>query len=224
MFKTPKDYKFDSIPMVPAGEYRITVNDLLDLKIFSNNGYRVIDMTSTFTPGNISSTIFYLVEKDGQVRLPVIGRVPIQGMTIREAQVMLEEKYSQFYKDPFIVIKITNKRVVVFPGRGGSGTVVTLENENTTLLEALAKAGGIAETGKAKRVKLIRNNNGKTEVLLIDLSTIEGANQGNLVLQSNDVLYIEPIRRISQGVLSEISPIVGILTSFLFVYSLFIKK
>jgi polysaccharide biosynthesis/export protein len=224
MFKTKKDFKFSTLPTAPETEYTISPDDKIDFRIFTNDGFKLIDITSqVFT--NIGVSTQFLVEVDGNVKLPIIGKVVLKDITVREAEKLLEEKYSEYYNKPFIMMKVVNRRVMVFPGSGGTGTVVTLENENTTLIEVLARAGGISSSGKAKRVKLIREGPQKTtEVLLIDLSTIEGATQARMPLQANDIVYIEPIRRITAGVLGEISPVLGIITSFLFVYSLFINK
>nr|MBK9649988.1 hypothetical protein [Bacteroidota bacterium] len=87
------------------------------------------------------------------------------------------------------------------------------------MIEALALAGGITTTGKARKIKLIRGDTRNPQVQLIDLSTVEGMKQSNLLLQANDIIYVEPVPRISQGVLAEILPIVSIITSGLLIYN-----
>jgi polysaccharide export outer membrane protein len=144
-------------------------------------------------------------------------------MTTREAEKMLEEKFAVYYTKPFVMLAVINRRVMVFPGSGGSGMVVTLENENTTLIEALALAGGITETGKSKVVKLIRGDNRNPQVHLIDLSTVDGMRQSNMLLQANDIIYVEPVKRVSRGILEEITPVVGIVTSLLLLYEIVLR-
>ena len=119
------------------------------------------------------------------------------------------------------MLNVLNRRVIVFPGSGGKANVINLQNNNTTLLEALALSGGIANTGKAKRIKLIRGNPKDPEVYLIDLSTIEGMKQGDMVLQANDIIYVEPVLKISQTLLAEMSPYIMILTNILLIIALF---
>jgi polysaccharide export outer membrane protein len=143
-------------------------------------------------------------------------------MTIREAEKSLEAQYANFYNKPFVVVRVVNRRVTIFPGTGGSGRVVNLDNESTTVIEALALAGGITNTGKAKKIKLIRGDLRNPKVILLDLSTIEGVKQGNLLLQANDIIYVEPVPRVSQEVLIQITPIVGIITSFALIYNIII--
>ncbi len=237
MFKTGPDYPYKVDQTIGNVEYRLAPNDILGFSVFTNDGFKLIDLTTGIgggTPGtgtmgaatNNSATtaIQFKVDTDGQVKLPIIGKVKITDLTIREAEKLLEEKYTVYYNKPFVMLNVLNRRVMVFPGTGGSGTVVTLENENTTLIEALALAGGITETGKSNVIKLIRGDTRNPQVHLIDLSTVEGMTQSNMLLQANDIIYVEPVKRVSQNVLAEIAPIVGIITSLLLLYEIVINK
>jgi len=156
------------------------------------------------------------------IKLPIIGRTKLAGLTIREAELMLEEKYAEFYNKPFVMLNVTNRRVIVFPGTGSDASVINLTNNNTTLLEALALAGGIS-TGKANRIKLIRGDIKDPQVYLIDLSTIEGMTQANMVIQANDIIYVEPVLKFTRTILAELNPIIGILTSIFLITTLIQK-
>jgi polysaccharide export outer membrane protein len=165
----------------------------------------------------------YRVEFDGTVKLPVLGYTNVAGLTTREAEVMLEEAFTEFYNRPFVQLRVVNNRVIIFPGgRGGTSSVHFLENSNTTLFEALAKSGGIAD-GKASRVKLIRGDPESPSIYLVDLSTIEGVKNANIVLQANDIIYVEPRERVPQRILENVTPYLSLFTTALLVYSLFTK-
>jgi polysaccharide export outer membrane protein len=232
MFKTPKDYNYVSDQTIGNVEYRIAPNDIIGFSVYSNDGQKLVDLTTissslTTTQGqsNLSNTrtlIPFTVEPDGLVKLPIIGKVKIKDLTVREAEKMLEQQYSTYYVKPFVTLQVMNRRVMVFPGTGGAGRVINIENENTTVIEALAMAGGITQTGKAYKIKLIRGDTRNPQVMLIDLSTVEGMKQSNLMLQANDIIYVEPVPRVSQEVLAQITPIVGIITSLLLMYNIFI--
>lgn len=228
MFKTPKGYQYSVDQTIGNLEYRIAPNDIIDFSIYNNDGYKLIEpmmattTTSTMaTIGGQASTakLEFTVDIEGYVRLPQIGRIKVRDLTIREAEKLAEEKYAVYYKNPFAIMKIVNRRVMVFTGTGGQGAVVNLVNENTTLIEAMALAGGITTTGKAYKIKLIRGDTRNPQIMLIDLSTVEGLKQSNLLLQANDIIYVEPVPRISQGVLAEISPILGIISGFAVIYA-----
>lgn len=224
MFKTTKDFNYSTIPSDTIREYTISPNDIIEFRMFSNNGFKLIDLTSLNENTNqnvaLRNNLEYLVEFDGHVKLPILGRTMVKGLTVRAAEQMLEEKYSKFYNDPFVMLKVLSRRVIVFPGSGGAAQVVGLANEGTTLIEALALAGGITQTGRAKRVKLIRNVAQKHEVYLIDLSTIEGLKYADILLQSDDIIYVEPVPRIIQGLAAELSPILTIASTILLLYTI----
>jgi polysaccharide export outer membrane protein len=224
MLKTPKGYAFDQISDTMASEeYRIAPTDLLTLRLLSNEGFKLVDISTTISNQTNISGFDGVIESDGTIKLPLIGRVKLQGMTVREAEQFLETRFSEFYVGPFITVKVTNKRVAIFPGTGGTGRVVLITNNNTTVFEALALAGGITEDGKAYKIKLVRKASPKPKVYLIDLSTIDGLKQGNTVVQANDIIYVEPRNRVAQRLTSEILPYTTLLTTFVLVYSIFKK-
>jgi polysaccharide export outer membrane protein len=220
MFKTPKDYKYDIKSDTSELEYKIAPNDVITFRLFTNNGFKLIDVSNENNNQfqNLNNGLNYLVEFDGHVNLPIIGRVPVSGLTLREAEFFLEEKYADIYIDPFILLDLSNRRVTVFPGNGGNGRVITLTNNNVTLLEALAQAGGIRESGRAAKVKLIRGDLRDPEVYLIDLSTIEGISDASIILQANDIIYVEPVGVTRRQFISEISPILSLISSIITLY------
>lgn len=230
MLKTPKDYTFDTPPdSTKSADYKISPNDILEFNMYSNDGFKLVDLTSLNSTNNgyrVDFNVSYLVESDGTTKLPIIGRTNVAGLTIREAETFLEEKYSAFYVRPYVVINVINKRVIVFPGSPGDAKVIPLQNNNTTLIEALALSGGISENGKAKMIKLIRETKDKPKVFLMDLSKIEGIQQATMVLQANDIIYVEPRRRYASRFLFEASPVISLLTSafVIFTYSRVLTK
>ncbi|MCI5056269.1 MAG: polysaccharide biosynthesis/export family protein [Flavobacteriales bacterium] len=218
MLRTPKDFDFSEFPDTIDYEYKIHANDLLEFRLFANDGFVLIDVTESNAANNNFITqnrasIQYRVEQDGMVKLPVISRVQLEGMTIIEAERFLEDKYAKFYKKPFVQIRVVNQRVIVFPGSEGDARVIQLLNRNTTLLEALALSGGISERGKARRVKLIRGTGDTQKIFLLDLATIDGIDKANMVLQANDIIYVEPVFSPTREVLAELAPLISLITS-----------
>ena len=220
MFKTEKGFKFDAQVKDTTQEYRISSNDVIEFRLFPNNGMKLINVSDQNQQQVqvLNQGIAYTVEFDGNVNLPIIERVNLYGMTIKEAEFFLEKKYNELFIDCFVILKVVNRRVIIFPGSGGDGVVLTLENNNIKLLEALALAGGITDQGRAKRIKLIRGDLSNPQVFLIDLSTIQGISQADIILQANDIIYIEPIGITTRQVLSEVSPILGLISTLITLY------
>jgi len=221
MLRTPYSYAYSDISeLEKVEEYRIAPNDKLSFQLYTNDGEKLIDPIEPSSQRQTRRGAEYLVEHDGKIKLPILGRIKISDYTIREAQKMLEEKYSAYYNRPFAQLEVTNNRVIIFPGgRGGSSQVLYLENTNTTLFEALAMAGGI-DDGKAHNVKLIRGQTDNPKVYRIDLSTIKGVDSANFTLQANDIIYVEPRARVPERILETISPYATLTSTILLIYSL----
>lgn len=220
MFRTDPAYTYSEFKPSEK-EYKIQPFDKLDIKIFANDGFKLVDV-SQLGFANIS-TFTYLVEFDGQVKLPTIGRIEISGKTIREAESFLENKYKEFFVDPFVVISVMNKRVIIFSGGAATGRVLPLLNENYTLIEALAEAGGLSDFSKAHRIKLLRGDLNNPQVFMFNISDLKDMKTANFLLQSNDIIYVEAKPKYASRVIGEISPYLSLLTSAMFIYSLFIK-
>jgi len=224
MLKTPKNYAFDKLTdSMTVDVYRISPNDMIVVKLMSNEGFRLVDVSSLGTAQVSVASFDVTVETDGTVKLPLIGRLKLEGLTVREAEQLMEGRYSEFYVGAYVIAKVTNKRVTVFPGAGGTARVISLNYNNTTVFEALALASGIPEDGKAYKIKLIRYTKDKPKVYLIDLSTIDGLKAGSTVVQANDIIYVEARDRVARRLTTEIVPYITLLTSILLVYGIFTK-
>ncbi|MDP2386482.1 MAG: polysaccharide biosynthesis/export family protein [Bacteroidota bacterium] len=224
MLKTPKSFQYDKITDTLAKEnYRIASTDAIQFKVFANDGFKLVDMSNAGNNNNSGAVIEETVDKEGMLKLPLLGKVKVVGLTIREAQAMLEKEFEVFYVKPFVQMKVVNKRVIVFPGSAGAARVVPIANNNTTVFEALALAGGITEEGKAYRIKLIRRTENKPEVFLIDLSKIEGIAAGNITVLANDIIYVETRPKLAQKALQELTPYLSLLTSSLTLFYIFTK-
>jgi polysaccharide export outer membrane protein len=232
LFRIPKgeNFQYDSLPLKPSEDYVIGPGDRFSFLFSTNNGEKLISGLSGVS--GISGQTFYtgmqiqdyLVRRDGTVELPLIGIIKVQGMTAIELQEKLKSILSKDYINPFVQIRFTNQRVIVFPGRG-QAQVVNLTNLNTTLLEVIAQAGGLSSEAKANSIKLIRkvNNINKREVYRIDLSKIQGLKEAEMIVQSNDYIYIDFKPRLASSILTEIAPWLSLMTTSLALFA-FLNK
>ena len=193
--------------------YVIQKNDFLTIEVFTNNGERIIDPDFVLNQnlgnnqGRIQPDFRYLVREDGMIKLPMIGDVNLVGKTLHEAEAMLQKRYSDFYKDPFVNLAYDNKRVIVLGAPGG--LVVPLENENMRLVEILALAQGVGNDARAQNIRLMRGE----EIVLVDLSTFEGYKKYNMIVQPGDIIYVEPIRRPFLESTRDYGPLIVLLSS-----------
>jgi len=162
----------------------------------------------------------YLVRQDGTSNLPVLGSISVAGKTIVELEEEIRVLLSENYINPFVQIRVTNQRVIIFPGKGDA-QVVGITNANTSLLEAIALAGGIRDEGRANSIKLMRKTKtGKREIYKIDLSTIDGLNHAQMIVQSNDYIYVDFKPRIAAAFLTEVMPWLSLITTSILTYSI----
>ena len=223
MWKQEKGAKINSADVLlkPGEEYKLSIDDKITFSLTTNDGAVLIDYrTGVNSEGNQSQkNVEYLIRKDGKVELPKIGKIHVDGLTIEACEDTLEYFYSTEYKQPFIQIKVTNKRVIVFPGNGSDAKVIPLLNDNTTLMEAIALAGGITDRGKSSVVKLMRKVGDERIVYEMDLSVIEGKKYADLVVQANDYIYIEPTPELSKEIAEDVLPIISVLSTILLIVS-----
>jgi len=236
MLRTPVNYQFDEIPEKVDTVYRLAINDVLNFSILGDYGAPMIS-NGGFGGGGFGGGVgggfgggmgggmnnngmgamgmgmgggggfSALVEFDGTCKLPIVGRVPLAGMTNREAEAYLEGLYKQLeIKNPFVQVSVGNRRILLFNGDGAGTQVIPLFLENMNLFEVIAMSGGISPNGKAHRIKVIRGDLKDPQVYLLDISTLEGMKMADLTLQPNDIVYIEPRVRPVETFFAAINP------------------
>jgi polysaccharide biosynthesis/export protein len=191
----------------------IRPNDFLKIEVFTNDGERIIDpdfelmRDMPMNQAMMRREYQYLVMPDGRARLPKVGDMPLQGLNVWEAARLLEKEYAIYYHKPMVLVRYLNNRVVVLGATGGK--VIPLENENTSLLEVLALAGGIDNMARGTNVRWIRDN----EIQVIDLTRFESLRTLDLTVRPGDVVFVEPIRRPLVESLRDYGPIISVTTS-----------
>lgn len=203
--------------------YTLQENDFIEVEVYTNEGELIIDPNNeimreisagmNMQQMNMRRNPQFLVREGGAVKLPLIGDIPLEGLTVNEAENLLQQEYSAFYEDAFVILRYTNKRVIVLGSTGGQ--VIPLVNENINLIEVLALAGGVGTQSKVDKIRLIRGDLDDPEVRIINLATIEGMKDASLKVVSGDIIYVEPVQRIANEALRDISPIFSLITSTL---------
>ena len=134
----------------------------------------------------------YLVDTNGEIDFPVLGKLKIGGLTRNEVIELLKEKLSPDYvKEPNINISITNYKVSVMGDVRSPGSY-NIPNERITILDALALAGDMNISGQRNNILIIREENNKKRQYRVDLRSNELLTSPVYYLQQNDVVYVEP--------------------------------
>lgn len=177
--------------------YLLQAGDVLSIKvqsvqpalsdIFNIQGPQTI---ATGDPGVLYLT-GYSVDDTGNITLPTIGQVKVQGLSVEQAQTLVRQKVGAYVRDANVLVKLLSFKVTVLgevrqPGR------YYIYNPQATVLEALGLAGDLTEFGNRQNIKLIRQTPKGSEVVLLDLTDPNILKSPYYYLLPNDALYVEP--------------------------------
>lgn len=137
----------------------------------------------------------YLVDNEGYINYPIIGRLKVGGLTKSECEKMIAEKirpYMAETENPIVTVRMSSYSVSVLGEVDHPGSF-QVSREKITILEALAQAGDLTIYGVRDKVKLIREDaTGKKQIVTLNLNDANIVNSPYYYLQQNDVVYVEP--------------------------------
>jgi polysaccharide biosynthesis/export protein len=182
---------------IDTSDYRIKYGDRLRIRnltgltdISPESSGVNIGSTSSGTRGS-SPGFESLIDRNGQVALPYVGRVKLAGLTRLEAAKEIEAKYKNVLEAPLFDIEIINLRIKVLGAVNNQG-VFALESEKITLGEAIARAGGIDFTVADKTIKLVRTRQGKQEEITFDVRDLGNPAVTNIPVYDGEYVFVPP--------------------------------
>lgn len=137
------------------------------------------------------------VSQEGDVVLPLVGKVHLAGKTLNEAQQFLTDRYQEFFKDPNLSLTVARyaERKVYLDGMvGRAGPVLFPAEEKLTLGRAISTAGGILARGERTDIKIKRIINGKETVITVDMDEVSAGKAPDIELLENDYIYVRDSR------------------------------
>ncbi|MDH6306154.1 polysaccharide export outer membrane protein [Parabacteroides sp. PF5-5] len=179
---------------------RIALNDLLSITVSAWDPTIVVPFnppsTYRLTPGDMELNPSeyaptYLVDSDGTITFPVIGKVQAAGLSKEELVNNLQSKISHYVKDPIVTVYIVNYKIT-FMGEVSRPGAMTVKNEKISLIDALGQAGDLTINANRKNILIIRDNNGVKEYGRVDLTDPAVFASPYYYLRQNDVIYVEP--------------------------------
>jgi polysaccharide export outer membrane protein len=170
---------------------KIVPNDILNIDIYNMNQKSNIMMQDSKYTSRVQEDNSYIVYSDGTIILPLLNSVYIQGLTIKELNEALADKYRAFLKAPYIKASIKNHKVFVL-GEVLKRGVIPIEGETISVIEAIAKSGGLTDHAVRNRIRIISEDAGKYRLHTLNLNKLSTLNSHNLMLSNNSIVYIEP--------------------------------
>ena len=194
--------KLDNMKSLMEFEPVIEVNDILSINVSSLNDEVVepfqmnLGNQQSGGGGRSQSQAVqgYLVDIDGNIQFPVLGKIPVANKSRSELETYLTNEIKAYVTDAVVAVRIINFRVIVL-GEAGSQTVVPVENERMSIPELFASVGGITYDGKRKNILVIRETDGVRSVGRVDITSADVFSNPYYYLKQNDIVYVEPSYR-----------------------------
>ncbi len=219
-------------------DYELRIGDRMYIYVYSldenitkmyNAGGSGSMVRQQMNQGNMSGSYdlyTYLVDEQGNIEFPTIGKIPVRGLTTREVKRKLEEELSKLlqeipgYSTVSVEVNIVNRTFSIIGAQSGR---YVINKEKMTIFEALAMAGDLGEFNSRKEIKLVREKEGKTTIKTFDVRSKDIVNSEYYYIEPNDIIYIRQIPGYSFGINSA-STALGICATTIsfgvFVYSI----
>ncbi len=228
--KTPTVFESDLIPAQKMTEFilmnpeepKLSPGDKITVSIWGHNDISVGSINSPYTSDEQTGR-WLILDKQGEVNLPKIGRVNLKDYNVKEAAYFLEELYAKHIQNPVINVRIINHFVTVL-GEVNKPGKYQLDNEALSLVELLGQTEGYTKYAKLSNIQLIREVNGSMVKFPIDFSTLKALDQQNASLKPGDIVYIPPTKKKATDItMSRVIPVASVITGAILVLSSFRK-
>ena len=172
---------------------QIQLGDLLTIHVSANDPLTAETFNLYEGPSMIGNPklLPYLVDGEGQINFPVLGKLKLTGFTTQQIGDQITEALTTYLVAPIVNVRLTNFKITVMGEVKTPGTY-TIPNERITIIEALGLAGDLNIQAKRRSVMLIRENNGTRDFITVDLTYKALFNSPYYYLVQNDVLYVAP--------------------------------
>lgn len=184
---------FETIVKTNSFEPKLKVGDIISIYVSTLNPVVAAPYNVLVGGGNQAQLIDYIIDTEGNIDFPVLGKVKVVGLTVEEAKQLFITRFEegQLLKDPVIILRILNYRITVSGDVSRPG-VYSVRGDRITILEAIGLAGDLNITGRRDNVLVIRDFNGTKTYTRIDLTNKEIFESPVYYLTQNDVIYVEP--------------------------------
>lgn len=191
-------------------QYKVRPYDRISLIV-----YKHPELSST-TVGNAQFERGMLVNSKGFLRLPLIHKVHVAGLSQTQAEDKISQAYAKYLKHPDIQLEVINKRAYVIGEVKNPGEIPLL-NERLTLLQILAKAGDLTVSANRSSILILKNGQNSTvTTTVVNLTDVNAIATANLLIAPNDIVYVMPnSMRAFNNKVDEISPIFQLVSNML---------
>lgn len=168
-------------------------SNIIDLPTLNSGSGMGTGGGNAFTAGTNGAVLGYLVEADGKIQVPYIGKVQAEGLTRIQLEKQLTELFKDYTKDPIVNVRFLNYNFSILGEVNKSGRY-NMPTERLTIFEAISIAGDITDLGRRDNVVVVREINGERQAARINLLSKDIFNSPFFYIKTNDVVYVEPVK------------------------------
>lgn len=174
-------------------EYKIQPYDRVMIYLYKYPDLAANNLTSAIaTDDQHDDMRGTMIDGDGKISLPLIGRVKLAGMTQSQASRMLEKMYSEFVKDPSVTVQVVNKKVFVL-GEVKAPKSIVIDRDFVSIFEVLSKCGGFTDSAVRDNIIIVSHDDkGNSSIRRVDLSSFERVAMSNILIKPGDIVYVPP--------------------------------
>jgi len=168
------------------------------------------------TSGNVNG---YLVDKDGYIDFPMIGKIKLSGLTTTEARDLIKQKEKEFFKDPIVNVRFLNFEIYMLGDVTRPG-VINVQSEKINIIDAIIQSGDLQISGRRDNILLIRSEGDRKIFARYDISSDKVFENPYYYLKQRDIIYVEPNKYKVQGSDQTFIRNLGVLSSLISLASL----
>ena len=193
--KDPSAFEVTSTYADRDYQYQLRADDVLSIRVASStpSEFNFLSYQNEEQMGNMRYNDPLLtgfeIAPDGTIFLPVIGKVELAGLTLDEARDKLQEILTEYLEAPIVVVKLLSFQVTVLGEVESEGTFIVY-NPELTILDVLARAGGVTDFADTERVKIVRDDGDILKVVYINVLEEDILSSPYYYLQPNDVVTV----------------------------------
>lgn len=169
-------------------QYHLRKDDKLSLSVWDHEELSVGSIYGHYSVNEVEGK-WTMIDAQGNMSVPKLGNVHVEGLTVPEAEELLEKSLSKWIVGPQLTLKVLNMEATVL-GEVGKPGAQRLEKERNTLVEVLGKAGDLGTYADKHHLKLLRPATNGTQAVEIDLTELSAFDRNNLVVVPGDVVYV----------------------------------
>lgn len=131
----------------------------------------------------------YVIDNNGEISIPVVGKVKLKELSIEEARQLIEDKVAEWIVKPVVICKMVNYKVSILGDVNRPGTY-TFYQDHVSIFDVISAAGDLSYYGNREEVKIVRKTSGQDIIIILDLRNADILQNPQYYLQPGDIVYV----------------------------------